>query len=301
MPKIKVKLHRHENDSYNELYKVIEVMEGECKEKYFCRNTYGGGIWYFVSDPLGYCELDYACKDDYIFLVCDNSGSVLFEDGNGADINKAYPTPEKLSKITWGKIKNQYPTIEGLTNWLQSFIAAEVKETLKNEYCIYENWTVFWTIEKSIDVIETFDYLGEKYNIYKVTKQHKYCSAEWVEYYTGEDGADHYTKYLGAWFDITAHGTSYGRHEAEKMVEEAIKNIYDERFSVSSVITGYGMTQERKLKPYQAAEQLLKGNYDRKYVDGIIEQERNKKTFYKGITEIRKEHPDCMADYSYRF
>ena len=73
MKEIKVKKSRNEDDNYVELWKVIDPMKGV--PRYYGRYTYKDeGTWYYVSDPLGYCELDRAVENDVMFICCDDSG-----------------------------------------------------------------------------------------------------------------------------------------------------------------------------------------------------------------------------------
>jgi len=192
MKEIKVRLYAHENDSYNELYKVIA---GNTKEKYFARHTYNSGVWYFVSDPLGYCELSHVCPGDYIFVVCDKNGAELFKDSNG-EISNPFPTLERQAVAAWDGIKAKYPTTDGLNDWLQSFLTAEIKEQLKKEPCIETNWVWSWFTVVNKEVIAEFGHLGEQYCIYKVTNKHKYCGCEWIEYFAGAKKMNEYGSYI---------------------------------------------------------------------------------------------------------
>lgn len=208
MRKIKVKLYANENDNYVELYKVIS---GDTKCKYFARYTYGGddGIWYFVADPLGYCELDYVCSNEYVFTVCDQNGKELFNDSNG-EIKNPFPTLERKAQLVWQTIKDGYPSKRnGLTDWLLSFLTKEVSESkLKDLPCHEANWP-HWYDEVDKEIIHRFDHLGENYAIYKVTKTHRYCEANWITYYAGLEHMDEYTDYVkwyGDWFDTSIFG-----------------------------------------------------------------------------------------------
>ena len=100
MKEIKVKLKYHENDDYNELWLEIN---GRGNNRYYARHTYGWtGTWYFVSDPLGYCELDHPCPDDYIFIVCDQKGNELFRSCNGDD-SCNFPCLRAMEIDEWNK------------------------------------------------------------------------------------------------------------------------------------------------------------------------------------------------------
>jgi hypothetical protein len=224
MKEIKLRLYSHMNDSYNELYKVLN---GDTKVKYFARHCWNdSGTWYFVADPHGYCELDHSCPEDYIFIVCGHNGKTLFKDSNG-EISNPFPTLERKAKIVWNSIKDRFSTIDGLNDWLLSYLTREVIETtLKGQYCPYENWVAFWYDETGREVIEQFEHLGEKYCIYKINRKHRYCDCEWIEYFAGPETMDEYTNwiaYYGAYFDENKVGTCYSPNEARRVVMSALE------------------------------------------------------------------------------
>ena len=45
---------------------------------------------------------------------------------------------------------------------------------------------------------------------------------------------------------------------------------------------------------------LLKGTFEREFVNSVIENERKNKTFYENLEEIKKDYPDCLMDQDYR-
>ena len=65
---IQIQIYYHENDNYDELWKVVGTPKGEAG-KYYVRATEYGGYWYTVCDPLGYCERNYTVKEDVLFII----------------------------------------------------------------------------------------------------------------------------------------------------------------------------------------------------------------------------------------
>jgi len=304
MREIKVKLFAHENDSYVELYKVIS---GDTKIEYFARYTYGGddGEWYFVADPLGYCELDHACNTDYLFIVCDKRGKELFRDSNG-EVKNPFPPLERKANLAWQEVVEQYPcTREGLNDWLLSFLTKETAETkLKDLPCHESNWIHAWRNKGSKEVIHTFTHLGENYCIYKVNMAHKYCDCQWASYYAGYEVMDEYTGYIqwfGDQFDASSRGPNYSANEAGRLVEEMLKTVYPDRYTLSYLNRTQYADYEQKLNYRQAADALLKKNYDRAYVHQVIANEKEHKTFYDNFTELRKDYPNAVMDLGFRY
>ena len=301
MREIKVSIYAHENDSYVELYKVLK---GETKHKYIARHTYrngNGGEWYFVSDPLGYCELDYGCPEDYVFIVCDQKGKELFRDSNGT-VRHPFPTLEGQAVMSWNEIKTSYPSKnEGLSNWLLSYLTTEIMETkLKDKNCIETNWP-HWCNETSREVIKRFSHLGENYCIYKITYRHQFCDCVWTEFYSGDEIMKEYTSYIkfhGAQFDEANTGPNYSCGEAIKLVMAALKEIYAGRHTLSAVRITPECTYESKMNIRQAAEFLLKSNYNRVFVESVINKERALPSLYASYMEIKKDYPDAVRDFS---
>jgi len=258
MKEIKVKIYAHENDDYNELWKVIS---GDTKQKYFARHTFGKAEWYFVADPLGYCELDHACPDDYIFIVCDDNGKELLRDSNGG-ISNTFPTLEQKTKNVWNSIKEKYATIDGLNDWLLTFLTKNIIETkLSDVFCHYENWTWGWQDTVNKEVIERFNHLGVDYCVYKLTKKHRYCDCEWVDYYAGHAKMDEeypsYVEYFGSWYDGNIMGDCYSPNDATKTVKGALEQIYKSDRGLSTVsTTPYGVSREKLLSFNGAAAYL---------------------------------------------
>ena len=304
MKEIKVRLYAHKNDSYVELYKVIG---GDTKEAYFARATNRNGTdgeWCFVSDPLGYRELDRSCSDSYLFIVCDSKGKELFRDSNG-EIMNPFPTLERKAILTWDEIIKGYPCKkEGLNDWLLSFLTKDMaEEKLKDLPCHEENWP-YWYDVLSKSIIHRSSHLGENYCIYKVTNKHRYCDCVWVDYFSGYEVMDEYTGYIkwhGACFEESNVGPNYSRRIAIKIVIEALQKIYESKYSLSHINqTEYG-DFEKKMRYADAAEFLLKGNYNRSFVHEITNREKERRTFYDSHAEIRKAFPNAVMDYAFRY
>ncbi len=303
MKEIKVRLCQHMDDNYNELY---QVLKGDTKIKYFARHCYhDDGIWYYVSDPFGYCELDHSCPEDYIFVVCDSEGKELFKDSNGQAVKNPFPSLVRKAKLVWDSVRNKYPLVEGLNDWLLSFLTQEVLSTkLKSANCPFENWSYSWSVEVGKEIIERFEHLGERYCIYKITRNHKYCECEWVEYYAGPEEMEEYTgyiKYYGAWYDESKVGGAYSKRVACELVESALKEIYPGRNSLSRIKwTYWGDMKESKYSLRGAADLLIGGNRDRDYVEAVIKNEKNNPSFYTGRESIIRDFgKDVSWDYGY--
>lgn len=301
--KINVKLYAHEDDRYVELYKVIK---GDTEVKYFARHTStdgDDGEWYFVSDPDGYCELDYSCPGDYIFVVCDSKGKELFRDSNG-EIRNPFPTLERKAEMSWLEVMERYPIRkEGLKDWLLSFLTKEVSDTiLKDLPCHEGNWPQ-WYDEVKREIIHRYDHLGEKYCIYKTARKHKYCDCEWAVYISGfeEDGEDNgFIKWHGVWFDDSVTGANYSPNEANEVVRKALESLYTEKY-VSYLNRTIQGDYEQKMNYRKAADFLLGRNYDRKFVHEVIAKEKENKSFYDNFEAIRKDFPDAKIDYSFNY
>jgi hypothetical protein len=302
MKEININLYRYRNDSYVELFKLIG---GNTKTKYIARRTYSGGDngeWYFVADPLGYCELDHSCPSDYVFVVCDHNGNELFRDSNG-EVSNPFPTLERKAELEWYEIMKKYPCKEeGLNHWLLSHLTKVISETkLKDEPCHESNW-LHWYDKISRKVIHRFTHLGENYCIYEVLKKHRYCDCEWVDYYSGYELMDEYTGYIkwyGARFDESNTGPNYSRSLAIQYVINAMKKIYQKEQSLSYVKQAEYGDFELKMDYYQAAEFLLKGNYDRSFVHEVADKEKDNRTFYDCYKKMNEDFPNIRMHYSF--
>ena len=252
---IKVKKYCEENDDYVELWKVIGAQKG--MPRFFGRYTYGDqGIWYYISDPLGYCEMDHQVADDVMFILCDESGNECCRYSN-ADDN---PLPKLDTVITqeYEKISDkldqhakdadidklqlwmetQATTILPTHRWLLTFkdpdkYGKEIAEM--NGYD--ENWTGgMHCREVSYEPIPDteFEYLGKKYQFTKIVNKHEICGAEWSEFVCtdspyvvkespfrkGEKYIRCY-KLMSSWHEEES-GPMYDRHTALRNIRDSL-------------------------------------------------------------------------------
>ena len=209
MKEIKVKLYRGEDDYYVELWKVINHIKGE--PQYYGRYTFNDeGTWYYVCDPLGYCELDRPVKDDVMFIICDENDNEYMRYSN-ADENRLlkfdtvmknkwrefcenfrreheikFPcNTENQTANFWAEAINGETTL-GINQWLLTFKDPDLyKKEIDEMYGYDENWT---SCNQSREIAyETilnteFEYIGHKFQFTKVTNKHDVCGAVWVEY-----------------------------------------------------------------------------------------------------------------------
>lgn len=300
MKEIKVRLYAHENDCYVELWKVLD------KNCYYGRYTFGDeGIWYYVCDPLGYCELDSPVPDDVYFVMCDDDGDPIARYCN-ADCNPL-PKFETYIKNEWAKAKvkvGEYntenmsanfwaeawngDTTMSINQWLLSYKDPDLyAKEIKDMYGYDENWTGCWYEHQiawePIPGTE-FVYLGKKYQFTKVKHRHDVCGVEWYEYvctdspitfceYANKDRpwVNEYG-YMGNWFDRTKYGTMYDKRTARSLVAKLLQTIYPSKDKLLFIELG-----DRNSKWYtdycyelsysDVADKLLSGNLHRNYVD----------------------------------
>lgn len=297
MERIKVRLHTHENDDYNELWKEVGG------KRYFARHTYMGSVWYYVSDPLGYCELSHPCEPDITFIVCDQDGNELFEDSNATDF--VFPTLEGAAKQKWEEVKDKYPLTTHLQDWLLSYMTPEnlAKDPVNTQFCPEDNWKRCWHDRVDHTAVEKFTYLGELYCIWAITYQHRYCDCRWVEYLAGPEGMDwEYPWFIHHFGDSFTpdYGPMYSRNEAIQMISDALKEIYGGT-NLSEIQSGCCGAYERKLSYSQAAERMIDGDLSREHVKQVIEQEREHHGFYTSKSDMERDFPGYRPDYNYRF
>lgn len=313
---IKVHMLRSQDDNYNELWKVV----GE--KKYFCRHVYGLPVWYFVCDPFGYCELDYSCNNNYIFIVCDSKGNEMFATSN---IDASFPTIENVCRMEWNRIKADYPYISedadkdfyaqafglgttmNVNNWLLTFKDPELYGNEAKDYD--ENWIYCRSDEVARERISSFEYLGEKYAIYKITYKHRICGVEYIQYFAGSYHMGEYENwidYYASYFDASNIGTMYSEREAKRIVREFLEEKYPKRNKFNeplcTIINSCVGPYERIVGYVEMAEILLNRNFSRKHVAEVIEKEKNKSTFYyHGDPQIEIDYPGYMKanDYSW--
>lgn len=314
MKEIKVKISRNEDDNYVELWKVIDPMKGV--PRYYGRYTYKDeGTWYYVSDPLGYCELDRAVENDVMFICCDDSGKECARYSN----KDANPLPkfETAMKIQWEKIcKNIDFNKENITanfwseslngestmsvnQWLLSFKDPDLYGKEIADMCGYdENWTGSWH-SKEIgyeDIPETdFIYLGHRYQFTKVTMKHEICGVEWNEFVctdspyviNKEYGIQTYG-YLGNWYDKTTTGTMFDKRTARMMVQAELQKLYpkENKYSKLLFVSGNYCYQ----KSYEdVAKELIKNELHKNMVHDLIShlKERTQNSIFVSSNENR--------------
>ena len=294
---IRVSLYATENDSYVELWKV----HGE-KNAFIGRFVYGMPTWVYVSDPLGYCEMDYDIHPDVEVIVCTPDGKDLFATRNG-DGSAAFATMGATAKREFNAYREKHPEIivntqEGYArfkHWLLSYKDPERYGNAAKDYD--DNWMYSDTKETKRVTLKEWDYLGFECALEAVSYRHAVCGKTW----TVIMDSSHIHGYI---FNDTKMGTMYSEGEAEKMVEDAIRSHFGRARAVSIVVHVCGdQYAQRNIRMYEAVQSLLKGNYRRSFVEQIAQAEREETHFFNegmsGIGEIRVLHPVCSCDYSF--
>lgn len=322
---IRVHLYRNENDDYVELWKVFD------EKKYYGRYTYNDwGTWYYVSDPLGYCELDHQVPNDITFVCCDVNGKEQCRYSN-ADPNplvkfetyvkrkwsqykkKVQANEENFEKEFWSMCWDATTTYK-INKWLLSFKDPELYGDVARDYD--ENWYGCWKChEIAYEPLEgsEFTYLGNKYQFTKVTKKHDICGVEWDEYYctdapyimsdfANEDRPWIETyMYLGNWFDDSKYGTMYDKATAIQKVKNGLKDIYKGEM-ISKIYSSYGFTYEKFFSYHDAAEELLKRDYNIERVTKLIRDEADNPSFeIVSDPSIEERYPKIQRDHTYNY
>lgn len=309
----KIELYRTEDDCYNELWKVV----GE--DKFVIRHVCGLPYFAAVSDPLGYCEMDYTLNDNNIFIVCNNSRELFgLSNLDGAE----FPTLKETCRNEWNRIKSEYPHFgdnvtaswwsecfgNGSTmttdKWLLSFMDPEkYKKEIEDMYGYPENWVARMETVKR-ELIGGFQYLGKEFYIFKETQRHKVCGKEVINYYVDNK------QILGKWDGHVMFlddycegelGPMYTEREAVNILSKALKREYGGK-QISVIHNSYGYVYERFISYEDAAKQLLKHNYNRKRVQQLIAKERLNHSFWiHNDPEIEKKYPGYHRDHSYNY
>ena len=241
---IQIQIYYHENDNYDELWKVVGTPKGEAG-KYYVRATDFGGYWYTVCDPLGYCERNHTVKEDVLFIICNPDGNPI---GASSNVNPKFPTLKQKARAEWKRIKDSVNHIAedktknfwsmcwdgtstlSINQWLESFMDTDLyAEEIKEMHGYPENW-VMRCEEISKNAISTFEYLGVGYAIYKVKYRHTICGVEYYEFYSGRypfmGEYENYIDFYASWFDANNVGTMYPKKIATQKVKEQLKEIY---------------------------------------------------------------------------
>lgn len=304
MKEIKVKLYRTMDDCYVELWKVV----GE-RSKFYARYVYGRPMWYFVSDPLGYCELESPCPDDYVFAVCDPNGDRLFTDSNGTENSHPFLTLEEKTRQVW-RSKNRPIAEESLNDWLLSYMTPEnlAKDPDRTQFCPDLNWTACWHEIIGHEPLEEYQYLGETYCIWAVTHKHLYCDCVWLEYVAGRKDMDweypHFIECFGSWFN-PINGPMYSMRKAADYAVEVLKEIYGEQTCLSRIIEGWHGFYERKMRLRDAAEFLVGKDLKVESVLAAVKKERENPSFFtddaEGRAAMEAKYPGYQPDRSFKW
>lgn len=264
MPKeIRVYKYADENDSYNELWKVVN------ENKYYVRateNVYCS--WYSVCDPLGYCERNEYMPEDVMFILCDEKGNEYMRYSNGMD--NPLPKFEDYIKEQWQKLSDKIQhntenltanfwaecwngdTTMSINQWLLSYKDPTLYEKeIDSMHGYDENWTGPWhqhEIEWETIPDSEFMYLGKKYQFTKVKHKHDVCGVEWYEFvctdapYTFADWANEDRPwvvdylYMGNWFDKNTYGAMYDQRSARNKVIDALLKEYPKEKEYSKLL-----------------------------------------------------------------
>lgn len=288
----RVRLYADENDSYVELWKRLDK-----KNSFIARYTFGGS-WYYVSDPLGYCELDFPIAEDVTIVVCDANGNELFRSRNG-DGSASFNTIEQEAKVRWAAfVKANGLTVqpyEEFKEWLLSFQDPEQCGEAAKDYP--ENWMHYHIEKASVEVLDSYVYLGCEEELQRIHYKHRFCGVEWDEYRVGGS-------LMGYVFNKEVCGPMYSPGTAKGLVIDAIKANHGNTNAVSWVQHCYGnVYAQRNIWLISAADLLLQGNYRKTYVDRVAAEERDHTRFYaqghRGIAAIRQKYPECQCDWHF--
>lgn len=312
---IKVCLYANENDDYNELWKVIGTEE----EKYYARTMWNNeGTWYYVADPLGYCELDRPVPNDVTFIMCDDKGNECFRYNNGQA--NPLPTFATVIKLQWNRVKDNIlhnvedvksdfwaecirgETTRKLNQWLISFKDPDIYGSKAKDYD--ENWFGCWhNTETEYTPIENseFMYLGNKYQFVKVHHKHDICNVEWETFeccdspiqmgWWGTESHPQIQSYmeLGNWFDDSIYGTMYDKRTARERIAEKLLEIFPKEREYGTLLFVRKNEPDKWCiasaycweKGYgECAEMLINGDY---HVDNISDLTQNIKARTENI------------------
>lgn len=229
--KVRVQLYSFENDDYNELWKVVGT-----KHKFYARHVFGVyKIWYYVCDPLGYCELNYPA-DDIDFVVCDQNGKKLFTSNNQMG---QFPTlketiNKKYSQLTEESLHVDAAYDDALSEWRHWLLSFKDPNRYAKELEGYNNYDTNWVYCRSsyikTEPIEngSFDYLGHKYQIAREIYEHDICHQQYAEICCTDDpvnlpdGYD-YPRHYGT-LSIEFDRNNYGPVEKHRPENRTVKD-----------------------------------------------------------------------------
>ena len=309
--KKEIKVHKYydENDDYVELWKVI----GE--EKYYGRYTYNNeGTWYYVADPLGYCELDRPVSNDVMFILCDEEGTEYHRYSN----EQPNPLPKFADyiKMQWKKVKDNIPhntendevnlwtmwisgeTVRKLEQWIISFKDPDLYGDKAKDYDV--NWYGCWhNTETEYTPIPSseFEYLGNKYQFVKVHHKHDVCGVEWDTFECcdnpiqmspfGTETHPFVESYgeMGNWFDDSKYGTMMDSMTARNKVAEKLTELFPKEKDYQKLLV---VKVKKNPATYEApsycwemtygncAEMLIDRDYHVKNISDLIENIKDK-------------------------
>lgn len=293
---IQIQIYYHENDNYDELWKVVGTPNGEAG-KYYVRSTDFGGYWYTVCDPLGYCERNYGVKDDVLFIICKPNGEPI---GASSNVNPEFLTLKQKCKKEWDRIKDNFNHISedktknfwsmcwdgtstlSINQWLESFMDTDLyAEEIKEMHGYPENW-VMRCKEIDKEAISTFEYLGVGYAIYRMKCKHTICGVEYYEFYSGKypfmGEYENYVDFYASWFDAENVGTMYPKKIAFNKVKEELKVVYGNAY-VCEYKERYGGKLIYPLTLEEITKRLIGNDLHRVKVDSIAKNERKNPTY----------------------
>lgn len=325
---VKVRLMCPEDDSYVELWEAIDHKEGE--PSYYGRFTYQDqGTWYYVSDPLGYRELDHSVPDTVTFIACDSDGNECCRYSN-ADKNPL-PKLENVWKNQWLRCMEQLTgvkTEDCFKKWLLSFKDPEkYPKEIENMRGYEENWIYPTREELSCEPISgtEFTYLGKHYAFSAIRMRHTICGVTWMEYHCTDSPAVynetyHYTYSLdvfGYQFDDKVWGPMYDTATARQVIEDALRQVltmpHDRFLVITDADTADAGTPQfvNRYKLPELIEHLLGRERNRTKVDQLAGNIRDSFTDYclrygkecicqntkENRARLRKDFPDIPEWY----
>lgn len=179
MNEIRVRFFCDNNDEYTEIWKMVG------KERYYARYYAYGGVWYSVYDaPYGYCELGAPIRDDIVFIVCDDNGKECFRSSNGDGTSNFKNLPTNSQR--YPEFIQAFPNvkIDGRRLWIRQFLTPDIREQLKNEPCIDDNFVDAWIETVKENVVGTFSWNGQNVLVHQIMKVSRYNStARWYLYW----------------------------------------------------------------------------------------------------------------------
>lgn len=302
-----------ETGNFTEIYKNVNYKnDGSQGDKYYARYyAYSEPVWYSVCGVEdGYCELNCEIKNNVVFEIV-NENTVLLTQGNG--IAYKYPSwntwvkeilksivnsdNKVLSNVTefynkkvafWSGLNGaEYSKIK-FDQWLLSYKDKNIVGKPANDYAI--NWINAYQyvgVEKLSKSYKNLLRHNEELALFKVHTTHKYCDAEWYEYWLGfvdvDDLCDGLVSLVGYEYDISKIGTVYSESIAIKIEDKIIKSLnlksetsrtnmfLDEHYYLYYINTDYSHSTVERIEVSRLVKQLndklFYGSYNRKAVD----------------------------------